>query len=294
MVARLPSWPVAGVVACALAASWFGWLGWREGPAVRRCREMFGDARAAGAGTPVAWVLRWAGALRRRPELWCLPGGVLLGLAADSLLPVIAAGPAAWLVGRRIRARRSAAEEDRRAAAVIDLCGAVVGGLRAGRQPGAALVAAVRGDVAGGGLRTEVLAAARFGGDVPAALRRAAAVPGAGGLRGVAACWQVATDGGAGLADGLERVAGALRAERRQRDELRAQLAGPRSTAVLLALLPVFGLVLGSAMGAAPLRVLLHTPYGLGCLAVGGALEWAGLAWTGRIVRGGDRDVGRG
>ena len=78
----------------------------------------------------------------------------------------------------------------------------------------------------------------------------------------------------------------ALRAERDQRADLRAQLAGPRSTAVMLAGLPVLGLLLGSALGADPLHVLLHTGAGLGCLLVGGVLEGAGLWWALRIVRG--------
>jgi tight adherence protein B len=95
----------------------------------------------------------------------------------------------------------------------------------------------------------------------------------------------VAVDGGAGLAAALDRVAAALRAEADQREDLRAQLAGPRSTAVLLALLPLFGLVLGTGLGAHPGAVLLHTPAGLACLAAGAALEWAGLAWTARIIR---------
>jgi tight adherence protein B len=132
---------------------------------------------------------------------------------------------------------------------------------------------------------TLLLAASRFGGDIPAALREAAGMRGAEGLAGAAACWQVAVDGGAGLANGLDRVAAALRAEHDQREDLGAQLAGPRSTAVMLALLPAFGVVLGTAMGAHPLRVLLHTSAGLGCLAGGVLLEWAGLLWTARIVR---------
>ena len=118
----------------------------------------------------------------------------------------------------------------------------------------------------------------------PEALREAARLPGAEGLTGVAACWQVAVEGGAGLAAGLERIAAGLRAQRDQREELRAQLAGPRATALMLALLPVCGLLMGSALGADPLRVLLHTPAGWGCLVVGGLLEWGGVAWTARIV----------
>lgn len=121
---------------------------------------------------------------------------------------------------------------------------------------------------------------------MPGALREAAREPGAEGMLGLAACWRVAVDRGAGLAAGLERLAGALRAERDQRADLRAQLAGARSTAVMLAGLPVLGLLLGSVLGARPLRVLLHTGAGFGCLLVGGVLEAAGLWWALRIVRG--------
>ncbi len=53
----------------------------------------------------------------------------------------------------------------------------------------------------------------------------------------------------------------------------------------MLAGLPALGLLLGTAMGADPLRVLLHTGAGLGCLVIGGLLEGAGLWWALRIVR---------
>ncbi|MYW43362.1 hypothetical protein GT346_08430, partial [Streptomyces sp. SID161] len=109
--------------------------------------------------------------------------------------------------------------------------------------------------------------------------------PGAQGLLGLAACWRVAVDQGAGLATGLDRLEGALRAERDQRGDLRAQLAGARATAVLLAALPALGLLLGAAMGADPLRVLLHTGAGFGCLAVGAVFEAAGMWWAARIVQ---------
>ncbi|MYZ10840.1 hypothetical protein GT028_26280, partial [Streptomyces sp. SID2999] len=109
---------------------------------------------------------------------------------------------------------------------------------------------------------------------------------GAEGLLGLAACWRVAVDQGAGLAAGLDRLDGALRAERDQRADLRAQLSGARATALLLAVLPLFGLLLGAAMGADPLRVLLHTGAGLGCLVAGAVFEGAGVWWAARIVRG--------
>ncbi len=222
-------------------------------------------------------------AARERRELLCLPVGCAVALLGGSVLPLLAGALAVPVVRRRLAAGRLRDERARSESAVIDMCGTVAGELRAGRHPGAAL-AGITGVELGPGWPA-VPAAARFGGDVPEALRKAARRPGAEGLNGVAACWKVAVDGGAGLATGLERVAAALSAERDQRDDLNAQLAGTRSTAVMLALLPVLALLMGSALGADPLRVLLHSSAGLGCLVLGGLLEWAGVAWTRRIVR---------
>lgn len=279
--------PVCAAMLCAGAAAWLA-AGRRTGP--RRARLVLagsGEALPPGVERPGSMAGLRAG-LRRLGgraghEWWCLAVGALLALLGGSPLPVLAGALAVPLVGRHLAARGRKRAAERREEAVIGLCAGVAGELRAGLLPDQALLRA--GAAALGDEGSALLAAARFGGDVPGALRAAAALPGAGGLRGAAACWQVSADGGAGLAAGLDRVAGALRAEHDQRAELRAQLAGPRSTAVVLALLPVFGLVLGSAMGADPVRVLLHTPAGLLCLTVGGLLEWAGLAWVARLVR---------
>ncbi|HEY5837104.1 type II secretion system F family protein [Streptomyces sp.] len=229
--------------------------------------------------------------MRTGPELLCLPVGAVLGGVTRSVVPMLAGAVAVPLVGRALRKRVERAAAERGAVAVGVLCDTVAGDLRAGRPPNAALADAVE---SGGWPQSAelaeagrlVLSAARFGGDVPQALRAASRLQeGVRGLAAVAACWQVAVDGGAGLAAALDRVAAALRAEADQREDLRAQLAGPRSTAVLLALLPGFGLVLGAGLGADPSAVLLHTPAGLCCLGAGTALELAGLAWTARIIR---------
>ncbi|MFG2629298.1 type II secretion system F family protein [Streptomyces sp. NPDC048473] len=226
--------------------------------------------------------------LRERREWLCLPVALAIAVLGKSMLPVPAGVVAVPLVRRWLRRRALAQERERRADEVVALCGAVVGELRAGHEPGQALLVAVRGTGVMGAAEAGVSAAARFGGDVPGALRQAAREPGLDGLAGVAACWRVAVDGGAGLAAGLDRLEGALRAERRRREELRAQLAGAWSTVAVLALLPVLGLGLGAALGADPLRVLLHTPAGLVCLVAGGLLEAAGLCWACRIVRAGE------
>jgi tight adherence protein B len=284
-------WPVYAALVCAGAAVL---LMGRPGDGLRRARLLVGGSAVtdpvAGCVRPVPGgrhtrpdgvVRRLAGKMRRQ---WlCLPVGGVLAVLGESVLPLLGAVAAVPLLGWWLRGRDRRRAAEWREAAVIELCAGAATELRAGQQPEQALLAV--GAVGLGEAGSAVLAAARFGGDVPRALRRAAREPGAEGLGGVAACWQVTVDGGAGLAHGLDRVADALRAEREQREELRAQLAGPRSTALALALLPLFGLLLGTAMGADPLRVLLHSPVGWGVLAAAGLLEWAGLAWVARIVR---------
>ncbi|OEU90827.1 hypothetical protein DB35_04805 [Streptomyces abyssalis] len=290
-VAGAESAPMYAAMVCAGAAAWL-MAGGDDG--VRRARLLLAGAGQAAEPGP-RLPLRPTGFvafLRGRfggPGVhawWCALGGAFLGLVGESWLPPAAGAVAVPVVRSRLRKRERGRAKERRATAVVELCGAVSGELRAGRHPDRALLSAggiALRELGDGG--AAVLAAARFGGDVPGAMREAARSPGAEGLRGVAACWQVAVEGGAGLAAGLDKVADALRAERDGREELRSLLAGPRSTAVVLALLPAFGLVLGTAMGAAPVRVLLHSQAGLICLVVGGLLEWAGIAWVARIVR---------
>ncbi|MFD8568722.1 type II secretion system F family protein [Streptomyces sp. NPDC059639] len=253
----------------------------------RRVRAVFGEVAGVAAGP--AWRSAgegWWTWVRGRPEWGCAVAGAVIGFAGASPLPLVLGVCAVPAAARARRGRAALRMRERRGDAVIRLCEVLAGEVRAGRQPGAGLAVAVReSDALSGAGSASVMAAARFGGDVPGALRAAAGEPGAEGLQGLAACWHVAVDRGAGLAAGLERLADALRAERDQRADLRAQLAGPWSTAVMLAGLPALGLLLGSALGARPLRVLLHTGAGVGCLVVGGALEAAGLWWALRIVR---------
>ncbi|MFF3954309.1 type II secretion system F family protein [Streptomyces sp. NPDC001890] len=279
---------VSGAVA--LCAGMAAWLVAAQDHGRRRARVLFADGevrpplrvRWERAG---AWLLERS---RERREWLCLPVALVVAVLGESVLPLLGGAAAVPLVRRWLRRRALGKERERREAGVVALCGAAVGELRAGHEPGQALLVALRSNGVMGAAEAGVSAAARFGGDVPGALAQAAREPGLDGLAGVAACWRVAVDGGAGLAAGLDRLEGTLRAERRSREELRAQLAGAWSTVAVLALLPVLGLGLGAALGADPLRVLLHTPAGLVCLVTGGLLEAAGLCWAARIVRAGE------
>lgn len=293
MVTEMGELSTVAVLACLAGAARLA--GGRR-PGARRTRLLLTgggpDGVTGGARDPsgAPWAGRATDALRRlrgrlRAEWWSPVAGLVLAVLGASVLPLVL-GAAGVPVLRRVRlAGRARRAGERRQDAVIGLCAFLAGEVRAGRQPGEALRCAARESDGLGDGQAAVLAAARFGGDVPGALAAAARQPGAEGLRGLAACWRVAVDQGAGLATGLDRLAAALRAERDRRADLRAQLAGARATAVMLAGLPVLGLLFGVALGADPLRVLLHSGAGLGCLLAGGVLEGLGIWWVSRIVR---------
>jgi tight adherence protein B len=258
-----------------------------------------GAAAAAGMPPSAAASLKRLREIRRSPEQFRRRAGLrafaphaVLVLIAGCVLAVAVRSPVLVLVGvaaagtvmrfrRRRRTREAAAV---RRAAVVELCTGLAAELRAGRTPREALIRAAVGPGSVASLCPVAVTAAMSGGDVPAALV-AASSEGAGALRWLAACWQVAEEQGAGLAAAAERLADHSRANEALRQEVSTQLAGPRATAVLLAVLPGVGVLFGTGLGAAPLDVLLRTPWGLACLVLGGLLAAAGVAWTGRIAR---------
>jgi tight adherence protein B len=167
---------------------------------------------------------------------------------------------------------------DREVQRVVDFTLALAAELRAGQAPPTAWDRLWWASPLGGG-------DARADADIPTILRTAGAARGRGGLIRVAACWEVAEHSGAGLAEALERVARGLQAEREVAAEIEGQLAGSRATARLLVVLPVLALVMGETLGADPLHVLFTTPYGWGCLLVGGGLSVVGSRWVEHQVR---------
>ncbi|WP_433513424.1 type II secretion system F family protein [Nonomuraea sp. CA-143628] len=181
------------------------------------------------------------------------------------------------LITRSSPARRADAWRQ----ASIELCQALSAELSAGRTPGEALTRAITAvDFPDPEALRPVMAAARDGGDVSTALLSAAPQQGGEGLRRLAACWNVSVTVGAGLAALVERVGSTLRSAQAHRRDVTAQLAGPRTTARMLATLPVLGLLMGSALGMRPLAFLFGSLPGLACLTAGIALDACGLWWT--------------
>ena len=167
----------------------------------------------------------------------------------------------------------------------IELCQSLSAELSAGRTPGEALTRAVTAvEFPDPDLLRPIIAAARDGGDVPAALTSSAPPQGGEGLRQLAACWEVGTTVGASMASLVDRVAHTLRVAQAHRQDVAAQLAGPRTTARMLAALPALGLLMGSALGMRPLAFLFGSLPGLACLTAGIALDACGLWWTNRMA----------
>lgn len=214
-----------------------------------------------------------------------VPAAVGLGVApwvvdspVSALLLVTSTAVLAHVVATVRSSRRRAIADDLavRVAAGVELLAAE---LRTGAPPATAL----RGTLDDLPELEAVVAVAERAGDVAAALGVVAGVPGGRGLAAVAAAWRVAERAGAPVADVLDRVVDAARAERDVAREVRAEGASARATARLLAVLPLLGLGLGSGLGGDPVHVLLGTLPGAVCLAAGSALALGGLAWVERI-----------
>ncbi|GAA1959459.1 hypothetical protein [Catenulispora subtropica] len=226
------------------------------------------------------WRVRWAGAWPTALSAVAL--GILSSLLARSVVLAVLVPFGAWRAYRAWTARHERSAVERRRAEIIELCVTLCSELRAGREAREALREAAAS--ACPDLGVYLAGPLSTGGDVVQVLRDAAGTPGREALAAVAACWQVA-DGGAGMVAAVGELADGLRAERTQRRELEAELAGVRSSARLLALLPSLGLVIGSGMGLAPIPMLLHTGIGQGCLVLGIVFVLGGVMWMDRIAQ---------
>jgi tight adherence protein B len=238
---------------------------------------------------PVGRGRRLGGPVRRPAWTGRLP--VPLGVAALAVLagaalstPLVAAlagACAAAVVLARERSRRAGREEER-VAGLTEALGALAAELRSGRplDEAATAAGAACGDPAGA---DALVRAVRAPASVPAPGPDAGAWDRAVGR--LAAAVQLSVRTGCSLAAVAGAVEDDLRARRRHRLELRSALAGPRASAALLAGLPLLALLMGSGVGADPWAVLTTTGTGQVLLVLGVALEAAGLAWTGRLVR---------
>lgn len=265
-------------------------------------------------GDDVIWclgaaVLTAVAAYVRRPDAWLvlrlrLDGGPALRLGRPSgrwrtVVAVLATCALTLIVtdrstqiavvavvvaaGFALRLRRRAAERgraERFRGDVARLLTAVVAELRAGVDPVGSLHAAV----AEADERSWGPVQAAGSADVVPGLRAVAGQPGGESLAEVAAAWHLADQTGSPLATMLDRMAEAVRSEVELAREVGVEAAPARATARLMAMLPVAGLGLGMLLGVNPVRVLVESALGVGCLVLGLALAGLGLWRVERIV----------
>jgi tight adherence protein B len=162
--------------------------------------------------------------------------------------------------------------------------GQVAAALRVGASPSAAW-----GDL---GVRCEdgvpraedlrALGGAALGGAARVGASRDGAAPVIAAIRAAA---RVAARAGAPPAVLLDGAGAALEAQAELADRRRAALAGPAASARLLGWLPGVGLLLGLAVGADPLAILLDGGMGTALLCAGVVAALSGRAWTRGLVR---------
>jgi len=246
-----------------------GLLSWPSGAVRARLTALTGRCR--GRALPSAW-----GRIARR-----------LGLAAAPVvLALVFAGPAGALAvamltaacWRELRSRQAAKAKIVAAQGIAEALGAMVAELRAGAHPvAAAESAAIDAAPRAAGAMRLIAASARLDGDL-------------GGygedpvLGRLAVAWSLVRKHGLPMAEVLDAVRRDAVAGVRFARQSHARMAGPRASAVVLALLPGVGIALGEAMGAHPVHVLVSTVPGQLLFVVGSALVWAGMAWSAKLT----------
>ncbi|WP_424183941.1 type II secretion system F family protein [Actinokineospora sp. G85] len=230
---------------------------------------------------------------RRAARRAARPKPVLLALAA-AVVGWFALGPAGAVAallagGTFLRARR----ERRRhhdtlsgVEALSEAIGAFVTELSAGAHPASAAErAALDADPVAARALVATASAIRLGGDVgqaSAGARLPTALTPVTDQLGRA--WALATRHGLPLAPILDSVRRDLDHRLRFARQVQARMAGPRSSAAVLAGLPAAGVLIGSAVGAAPLEVFKGSALGQVLLLLGVLLACAGTAWTARLT----------
>lgn len=243
-------------------------------------------ALPAGAGGLVAMAL---GPTPRRSSVarWsvggCASGAVVAGIGFGWPIGVALALVVGTLLRLSATALRQRRERSERAELGVVL-GVLGRELRAGTagQEALEIAAATAGEALGRKLRAAMAQAFRAegrpvdGGAV-----------GCDSLGNLMSALRISDLHGVPPADLVEVIAGDV-ARAAAAEEVRiAQTAGPRFSGYVLGALPLFGVLLGTGIGADPVAVLLGgDTAGSVLLMVGTALVAAGLLWSARIVAG--------
>ncbi len=265
---------------------------WRAAPARARAAALVSRAPAARGplwlrvrledaampGRPGHWAGAWAGVATAAVVLGWLGGGPVTALLG---LGVASGGP--WLLLGARRGRAAAAVE----AGLPPVLEATARGLRAGASLPVALAAAASGSAPTIASDLALVANRAAEAGLVTALDGWAAERPLPGVRLAAAALTLASEVGGGGSRALDGVALTLRQRQAVAGEVRALATQARLSAVVLTLAPLAFAALAAAGDPRTAEVLLRSPLGQACLAIGLGLDAAGAAWMARITRAG-------
>ncbi|GAB2743243.1 type II secretion system F family protein [Amycolatopsis magusensis] len=106
-----------------------------------------------------------------------------------------------------------------------------------------------------------------------------------GAVGQLARSWTLAQRYGLPMAKVLGAVRRDLDASVEFAKRTHAAMSGPRTSVLVLAVVPLLGIGMGEAIDVQPLHMLAHTGLGQVALVLGTSLMAAGLAWTARLTR---------
>ncbi|PYG01133.1 tight adherence protein B [Georgenia satyanarayanai] len=211
---------------------------------------------------------------------------VALAWAPGRPTPRVRDGPWAGRVRRLLRGRRRVRRLD--LAVVVT---EVASRLRTGATPEAAWATTVGRLLGPAAVVDGVGPGGAAGGEdgVPPALARlvthcAGDPAAAAAVRTVVAASRLTHTLGSPLAEVLDRCAVTVTEAEQAHDARKVALAGPRSTARILAGLPLLGLLLGAGLGADPLGSATDGGWGTASVLTGLLLLLAGRRWTTALV----------
>jgi tight adherence protein B len=111
-------------------------------------------------------------------------------------------------------------------------------------------------------------------------------------LRTLAICWQVSEDHGSSLIPALEAALEAHTDREQIRFEIANQLAGPKTAAVTLAILPILTLFLGQTLGIDTFSWVFSSWLTLAILMIGVSLLTAGTFLMLQLTKTIEKDLG--
>ena len=178
----------------------------------------------------------------------------------------------AWVVSARMNGRRAVKRRDE----VVRVAQVLESLMGLGHLPSSALALAAEEYP----MVAPAVAAQKMGGDPWEVMEQLSTVPGQEGLSQIGRAWRVSQVCGGSMHASLEQVRANLEEAQNTDSVVTGELAGPRATGQILAVLPLLGLGMAATLGVNPLGFLVGGVGGRACLMAGVGLICAGVIWS--------------